>query len=89
MLVVVYRNRAALRFQHFRHLLEELVARVKDLAQVIPRIFAVFGDDQHGVDGQLRSTATKRLGDGRIHAEPEFPGPILAQVVRRFLIDIE
>ena len=67
-LVVIDGNGAAALFENLDALFEELVARVEDLAFVVPGIVAVFADDQHSIAGQAvprRSRALQQWWDRR------------------------
>src|SRR5262249_50291686 len=87
-LVVKDRRRAAVLAEDVHHLPEELVARVLLLPQLVPRIVAVFADDQHRVHGQPSAPAAQGLGDARVDGEAELLGALPAEVIARRLIDI-
>ena len=89
MLVVVDRNRAAIRFEDLAALLEKFEAGIQYLALVVARVVAVFADDQHGIDGEFVTAAAQRFGDGRIHLEPELLRALLAEIARRVLVHVQ
>ena len=62
-LVVVYRDGAAVLFKDLHDFLEELVARIELLALLVTRIIAVLADHQDGVDREFVAAAAERLGD--------------------------
>ena len=62
-LVVEHRRGAAVLREHLDDLLEELVPRVLDLAELVLRVLAVLADHQHRIDRQLVAAAAQGFGD--------------------------
>ena len=65
MLVVIDRDSPTVAVEDVDALLEELVARVEDLAFGVVGIIAVLADEQHGIDSQLVAAAAQGLRDRR------------------------
>src|ERR1043166_2316125 len=64
---------------------EELVTRVELLPELVVRVIAVFGNEEHRIDVEPL-LATQRLRDGRRNLEPLFLCELAAQVVPRILV---
>ncbi len=88
MLVVIDRDSPTVAVEDVDALLEELVARVEDLAFGVVGIIAVLADDQHGIDSQLVAAAAQGLRDRRVDAETKAASPLAAEVAGRLLVDV-
>src|SRR5262249_61987316 len=82
------RGRAAVAGEHLGRLLEQLIAWVLDLAELVAGVLAVFADQEHRIDRELVPSAPQRRRDAGIDGEPELFFPGSAQVAVRGLIDI-
>jgi hypothetical protein len=89
MLVIEDRNRPTIFLENVRHLLEELIAGILLLSDLVLGIVAVLADNQDGIHGELVPAATQCLGDLRIESEAELLGALLTQVVGGRLIDVD
>src|SRR5437762_6839310 len=88
MFVVEHGSGASILAKNVDDLFEEFVARIFGLAPFALGIIAVLSDDEHGVHGQLCSTATQRLGHSRVNRKTKFFGALAAQVIFEKLIHI-
>lgn len=87
--VVEHGNRPAALLEHVDHLLEKPVSRIQFLALAVPRIIAVFGDDQHGVHVEFSRSARQSFGDGWIDARVVPALPVPAQIIVGKLVHIQ
>jgi len=88
-LVIEDRHGTAVLFEDPRHLSEEFIAWIQDLALFIAGVIAMFSDHENAVDGQLLTTAPQRLGDRRIDLEAKAASSFDALITVRLLIDVE
>jgi hypothetical protein len=89
MFVVEYRHGPAAGFEHVHRALKELVAGVLGLTFPGPRVEAVFGDDEHTIEGQLRAAEGQGFFDRgkELHAMAARAFP--AEVALVELVDVE
>ncbi len=81
MLVVEHGNRPVIFITDSRDLLEERVAWVLALAELVVGIVAMLADEKNRVDGKLVSPGPQSLGNGGIDGEAELLGTVSAQIV--------
>jgi hypothetical protein len=66
--VVIYGNRASVRFEDVHALLEEFVPGIENLPLLVARIRPVLTDQQDGIDGEFIAPASQRFCNGWISA---------------------
>ena len=69
--MVEVRNGASFFLEDLGALLEEIVARIKDLAFMVARVVALFDDRQHGIDGKLVAAAAQSFRNIAAQTEAE------------------
>src|SRR5438552_14890053 len=89
MLVVKHRDAAATGLENLYDLLEKTVTRIKRLALLIFRIFAVFTDDEHSIHGQVGAAQGEGFCHRRINLHVVTARAVSAEIVFGKLIDIE
>ncbi len=88
MFVVVDRDGSPVFLEHLDVLLKELVARVENLAFVVPRVVPVLDDAQDCIDREFVAAASQCFSDRRVNLEAELLCALLAEIAFRLLVDI-
>src|SRR5262245_31163373 len=89
MFVIEHGHGAAALFEHAYRLLEKFVAWIQRLRLFIPRISAVFADDQHAIDCKFGAAQSEGFGDRRINSDSVSARAVAAEVAFGKLVHVE
>lgn len=89
MLVIKDWHTPSLFAKHHPYFIKEPFTRIKLLTELIHRIFAVFADQQRGIDGQFLRAQGEGIANRGKYRNLKSPADCMSDVVGRCLVEID